>query len=72
MWGGGDTQLLEDGKKICALRGGGDILIISLALALELVLALKLVLELELKLALVLALGSSTCPLQLHHCITMS
>ena len=36
MWGGGDTQPLQDGKKkieLCALRGGGDIKIFRLSLA---------------------------------------
>ena len=36
MWGGGDTQPLQDGKKnfeLCALRGGGDIKPLQLSLA---------------------------------------
>ena len=35
MWGGGDTQSLQDGKKIelCALRGGGDVRTFQLSLA---------------------------------------
>ena len=35
MWGGGDTQPLQDGKKIelCAIRGGGDIKTFQLSLA---------------------------------------
>ena len=36
MSGGGDTQLLQDGKKkfeLCVLRGGGDIKTFQLSLA---------------------------------------
>ena len=36
MWGSGDTQPLQDGKKkfeLCALRGGGDIKTSWLSLA---------------------------------------
>ena len=36
MWGGGDTQALQDGKKkieLCALRGGGDTKTFWLSLA---------------------------------------
>ena len=33
MWGGGETQPLQDGKKNFELRGGGDIKTFRLSLA---------------------------------------
>ena len=62
MWGGGDTQPLQDGKKNWTLHtyrwwGHKNFSIISSSLVLELVLALVLELELELELELQLALA---------------
>ena len=56
MWGGGDTQPLQDGKKkfeLCALRWWGHKNFSIISSSLALVLALELALELELVLGVV-------------------